>query len=302
MKRTVSLLALGGMVLAPLPAQAEDGVFTPSGNWIADYGDDYCRLVRTFTDGKDEVSLGLERIQPGAQVRLILIGNSLRPFRGADQLGYQFLPAGGALKTRYVRSRTGDDKQYLALDAVTLAPFVFTPPAPGTPPAPPPVYSRDKEQETAQAITAVSLSEGLIAPVRFETGSLKAPMAALQACADDLLQVWGLDPEKHKTLTANAFPNLTPDGWLPQGTIPFTEFSKFAGGANQVRMLIGVDGKPSSCTIYSPSLAQSLNARICSILMEKASFAPAKDAAGQAMASYWMGSPIMLGPRPGGRR
>ena len=26
-------------------------VFRASGNWTADYGDDYCRLIRTFSDG-----------------------------------------------------------------------------------------------------------------------------------------------------------------------------------------------------------------------------------------------------------
>ena len=30
--------------------------------------------------------------------------------------------------------------------------------------------------------------------------------------------------------------------------------------------------------------------------MEKASFTPAKDAAGETMASFWMGSPMFLGP------
>jgi hypothetical protein len=45
-----------------------------------------------------------------------------------------------------------------------------------------------------------------------------------------------------------------------------------------------------------PTLSESLNERICGLLMEKASFTPAKDAEGHAMASYWMGSPMFLGP------
>lgn len=301
MRRKVSSLTLAALLLAPLPAQAEDGVFTPTGGWVADYGDDYCRLARTFSDGKDQLSLALERLQPGAQVRLIMVGDGLKPFRGADQIAYQFAPAGASGKARYVRSQTADGKQYVSFDPVFLA--ALTPPAPGTPPGPPPVYSREREQETARGITGIALAEGLTSPVRIETGSLRAPIAAMQACADDLLKVWGLDPEKHKTMTAAAVLNPRQDGVLPQGTVPFSEFSKFGGGANQVRLLIGADGKVTGCAIYSPSLSQSLNDKICSLAKERASFQPARDADGQPMASVWMGSPMFLGPPfPGGRR
>jgi hypothetical protein len=305
MKGVLSGIAAAALLAAPAAqAQEETTVFRASGTWTADYGDDYCRLIRNFTDGTREMSLALERLQPGAQVRLIAVGEGMRPFRGADQIAYQFQPSGSSGKARYVRSATADGKQFVSFDPVTLAPPpAFTPPAPGTPPAPPPVYNRTEEQATARGINGLLLTEGLISPVRVETGSLGAPIAALQACADDLLTVWGLDAEKHKTMTA--MPILTPPsgGVLPQGTVPFGEFDKLGGGANQVRLLIGADGKVTACSIYSPSLSQSLNERICTLAKERASFQPAKDAAGQAMASVWMGSPVFLGPPfPGGRR
>jgi len=303
MKGMLSLFAAAAMVAAPAAQAQDETVFRPSGNWIADYGDDYCRLVRTFSDGTREMSLALERLQPGAQVRLIAVGEGMRPFRGAEQIAYQFLPSGSSGKTRYVRSETPDGKSFVSFEPVTLAPPpAFTPPAPGTPPAPPPVYSRTQELETARGVTGFLLTEGLISPVKVETGSLRAPIAALQVCADDLLTVWGLDAEKHKTMTAAPFLNPRPDGVLPQGTVPFTEFEKFGGGANQVRLLIGTDGKVTACSIYTPSLSQTLNQKICELAKERASFQPAKDASGAAMASVWMGSPMFLGPPFGGRR
>jgi hypothetical protein len=303
MKRTLSLLALVGLVAAPgaQAQEAEGNVFRPVGNWTADYGNDYCRLLRTFSNGKDEVSLALERTAPGTNFRLILVGGGISPYRRATELGYHFLPSGDAKKGRYVKSETADGKQYLSFDQMTLVPFVFTPPAPGTPPAPPPPYNRQAELDAARPITGIALAEGLTDPVRFETGSLRAPVAALQACADDLIKTWGLDPDKHKAMTAAATLVPNSDGVLPQGTIPFTEFEKFGGGANQVRLLVGADGKPTSCTIYQPSLSQSMNEKICKLAMERATFSPAKDAGGQAMASYWMGSPMFLGPPLRGR-
>lgn len=285
------------LVVAPAAqAQEDPAVFRPVGGWTADYGDDYCRLFRTFSDGNDEVSLALERTQPGAPVRLILVGDAIKTFRGADQIGFAFTPGGNSAKSRYVRSETTDGKQYLNFDPVTLAPVTFTPGAPLPP------YDRAAEQQAARGINGLALNEGLTDPVRFETESLRAPIAAMQACADDLLKVWGLDPDKHKAMTAPAMLNPRSDGVLPQGTLPFGEFGKLGGGANEVRLLIGTDGKPTTCTVRSPSLSQTLNTRICSLAMERASFQPAKDANGEAMASYWMGSPMFLGPPFGGRR
>jgi len=296
MKRLLWGCVAAGMLMSSAAQAQEAGVFRPTAGWVADFGEDYCRLVRTFSDGKDEVSLAMERTQPGGFLRLLLVGNGVTTFRGADQIGYTLLPSGGERDTRYVRSETADGQQFLGFDALTLAPLAFTPDTP------PPPYRRDTELETARGITGVALAKGLTKPVRFETGPLRAPVEVMQACADDLLVVWGLDVEKHKTMTAGPIPNPAPGGVLPQGTIPFGEFSKFGGGANQVRLIVGADGKPTSCTIYSPSLSTSLNNRICSLILKDATFQPAKDADGQPMASFWMGPPLAFGPPFPGRR
>ena len=173
--------------------------------WTADYGDDYCRLVRTFSDGTNEISLALQRIQPGAACGCSLVGDGDHGFRGADQIGYAF-PARGQPSARRATSvrRPADGQQFVEL-------------RPGDAGAarrrrrrrarPPPPYNRAAEQATARGITGVALDEGLTNPVRIETGSLGAPIAALQACADDLLTIWGLDAEKHKTMTAPADPD-----------------------------------------------------------------------------------------------
>src|SRR6187399_3657103 len=107
MKGMLSWVAAAALLAAPA-AQAQDAetVFRPAGNWTADYGDDYCRLIRNFTDGQRQFSLALERLQPGADVRLIVVGEGMRPFRGAEQIAYQFLPSGSSGKARYVRSES----------------------------------------------------------------------------------------------------------------------------------------------------------------------------------------------------
>jgi len=231
----------------------------------------------------------------------VFVGDGLKPYRSAEQLGYQFAPSGVAAKVGFVRSETADGRKFLSTDPVTLASFAGIGPVPadGTAPVAPP-YDRATELAAARGITALSLTEGLSLPVRFETGSLAPPIEVMQACTDDLVKFWGLDPDQHKTMTAVAVANPVPGGVLPMGTIPFTEFAKFGGGANQVRLMIGADGKPTSCAIYQPTLDAALNDRICKMIVDKATFQPARDAAGQPMATYWMGPPLMFGPPPPG--
>lgn len=293
MKKLIAILAVSGLALgAPVQAQDQPAVFRPAGNWTVDFGDDYCRLMRTFRNGDDEIALALERIRPGAQTGFILVGDGVKTFRGADQLGYTFAPAQSEREVRYVRSETADGKQYLNLGSVTL-----TPPAGGGGPGAAPAYDRAAEQAAAKGITAIGLAKGLTTPVRIETGELGAPVQVLQECADDLAKSWGVDP-----LATPAAAEGGGAGWLPQGTVPFADFAKLGGGANQVRLLIDAAGKPTKCDIHQPTLSAAQNEKICSLLMANGKFTPAKNAAGEAVAGYWIGNPQFLGPPGGGRR
>ena len=303
-KQIVTYMAAAAVtVSAVAPAAAQEArVYKPGGQWALDYGEDYCRLMRTFSDGENELSLALERIQPGPMMRMILVGDGIRTYRSAAELGWSFTPASGSeRKARYAQSKTADGKDYFNLGSVTVV--QFQPPAPGTPPGPPPAYDRNAEQAAAKPLTAIQLGTGLLQPIRIETGSLEAPVGALQACADDLAKTWGVDPAKLADKGAPAIPEGGGVGWLPQGTIPFDQFGKLVGESNQVRLLVDANGKPTSCHIHWPTLGDSLNKRICSTLMDKAKFVPAKDSEGNAMAGYWVGNPLFLGPPPpGGRR
>lgn len=321
MKKLIAACAALGMVTGT--AQAADGdpvVFKPAGDWTADYGDDYCRLVRTFSDGTNQITLGLERMQPMSLVKIMLLGNGIKLYRRADTIGYNYSPSGDSRTSQLLRSDTTDGQQMLIIDGANIGPMPSLPgfgvprrqfarvpggpppsapseagpaPAPGTP-----LYLPASETEYAAGIKGLMLTEGTLDPVSFETGSFKGVIGALQACTYDLLTYWGVDGEKHKTLSRTVVPQS--GNVLPQGTIGFQDFAKLAGGLNMVRVMIDANGTPTECKIHFASLDESTNAKICSHLM-KAKFLPALDSAGQPMASYWINSPFFLfGPPPGG--
>jgi hypothetical protein len=317
MKKIVTAFAALGMIAGP--AHAADGepvVFKPTGGWTADFGEDYCRLVRTFSDGTDQVSLAIERVQPGSMANLLLVGNGIKLYRRADTIGYNYLPAGDSRTTQLLRSDSADGQQMLIVSAVNVGQALpgfggpgggrggaATPPAAAAdspPPAPgTPFYKPAEEVAFAEGIKGLALTDGTVTPVQIETGSLKNPITVLQDCTYDLVSYWGLDGAKHRTLSRTVVPQGGTT--LPQGTVGFQDFAKLGGGANQVRLMIDAAGKPAECKIQAQTLGETTNRKICNYLMENAKFLPALDSEGQAIASYWMNSPLfMFGPPPGG--
>jgi hypothetical protein len=316
MKKAVAAFAVLGMISGTAQAADEPLVFKPATAWAADYGEDYCRLARDFSNGEETIALAIERVQPTTLVKVMLVGDSIKLFRGATSIGYNYLPSGDGRQTFLLRSEANDKRQLLILDNANIGPdlaALFGGPGAGGPgggggaaaPAGPafepgtPLYNTGVESEYAAGITGLMLTDGTITPVRIETGSLKNVIGALQTCTYDLLTYWGVDGEKHRTISRTVVPQSGTT--LPTGTIGFQDFGKLGGGANQIRVMVDASGAPTGCHVHFASLDESTNSKICNHLMKNAKFQPALDSAGQPMASYWISSPFgMFGPGPGG--
>jgi hypothetical protein len=65
--------------------------------------------------------------------------------------------------------------------------------------------------------------------------------------------------------------------------------------------MVDANGKATSCTIHWPTLDATTNDKICKAALANATFTPAKDAAGEPMPGYWVGSPLFMGPPFPGR-
>lgn len=315
MKKFVAAIAAIGVVSGT--AQAADGdpqTYRPATSWAADYGDDYCRLARDFSNGNQTIALALERVQPTTLVKLMLVGDSIRLYRSATSIGYNYLPSGDSRQGVPVRSKATDGRQLLIFDGVNIGPDLaalfsggFGGPgagpgggdASGAPAFEPgtPLYNAEIEAGFASGIQGIMLTAGTVNPVRLETGPMKAVIEALQACTYDLLSHWGLDGEKHRTISREVVPQSGTT--LPQGTVGFQDFAKLSGGMNQIRLMIDASGNPTDCKIHSPSLGDATNKKICDHLTKNAKFSPALDGSGQPMASYWIQSVFFLFGPPG---
>jgi hypothetical protein len=299
--RYSTAIAIAAALLAPAAVQASEGrgVFKASSAWALDYGEDYCRLMRDFSNGQETVGLFVERTQPGPVMRLVVLGDGVRLYRGSQEIGYRMSPSGAPRTVQRLRYQTADGQQYLNLGPTILADVPA--PVPGAPPAMPSPYTREGETALAATITGIALDRGLVDPVVLETGALGEAAGALQACADDLVASWGLDPVAHKSLTRPAMPAGPTAGWIASDAVPFADFAKLAGGNNELRMMIDASGKPTSCHVQWPTLDVAVNSGICTSVMGKAKFLPALDREGQAIDSFWTTSLFFLMPPFGGR-
>lgn len=307
MIRKLTTLACASLIVATslTPAVAQDAeprVFTRTGQWQLEAADEECRIARVFTNGDHQIALALERNRADPLVRIVLVTDALSFYRTAEELGYTFQPAGEHRAARYITAEMAGGQHYYNLGNVLLAvpPAAGTPlPTPGTPQ---PVYDRVAEQAYAAGITAIEFNEGLTQPVRLETGSLRAAITALQACQDDLLRSWGLDWEKHQTMTRRAAPDGAASDWIPAATIGFGDFASLSAGRNPFRVMVSAEGQPTACSAMWVSLDATKNERMCNAIMEHGRFLPALDAAGQPMASYWIVDYLFgLAPPPPGR-
>lgn len=310
MRKLVAAAGCAAMTLAaPANAQETPLVFDGAGDWTADFGEDYCRLLRTFSNGDDSITLAFERIQPGPNMRILAIGDAFRTFRGADRIGYDFAPRDAEPpfppSTDFATSATGDGSRLTILSFVSMQQLpvfnqAFQPrDGDGSEELPQfPGYDPASEVEDARSIHTLAFDDGMARPLHFELGPMGDVMQVLQQCTSSLVASWGLDPDRHATMQRGAFP--AQGALIGRSTVPFDQFARLAGNYNQVRVMVDASGEATGCHIHFPTLEANVNERICEEVIENADFSPAIDAEGNAMDSYWLAPVFVLfGPPPG---
>jgi outer membrane biosynthesis protein TonB len=119
---------------------------------------------------------------------------------------------------------------------------------------------------------------------------MRAPLAALDTCIDNLLTSWGIDVEKHKTLSQQTKPLKSPAKWVVSSDYPVGMLSAGQPALVNFRLSIGPDGAPTGCYIQATTRPKEFDNAVCKSVMKRARFSPALDAQGQPLASYYQNS------------
>lgn len=305
---------------------ADQTVLRPIGQWNMNYADESCQLARKFGVGGQETALQFEMFGPGETFTL-LISSRLLKFQENNKAmpstvlhptkkaylntTFQFLPLGKPAKLPGIP----------ALDRSTGMPTLMTPfrlrgydTAELTPSNKPPAQAQKDTAESLSAKTgerialekstnALLVAQPFNTPILFELGSLAQPFAALAACTDDLMKSWGLqtDPE-HLMVNPPEIIGDPQDLWKGNEKLMYSLFRNKGNAIIYFRLMLDETGVPERCIIQDSTQAEDFKEASCKILMEKARFKPATNAAGKPVKSVyrnsiryvWLRNPLQL--------
>lgn len=296
MGRTLHTIIKGGCLAAAalfsghaLAAEGGSGradVLEPSTTWQLDYAEDKCRLAREFGEGEARVLLAIEQFGPSDTFTLSMAGKPLVAASRAKDVKLRFgsLPVDETLE--FLAGDVAGYGRALFYSDVSVSAQI----------EPEPDNGDDDEVETS--LLTIDTNAALQAKhielayrnrsVKLATGELSSPLKALNQCSLDLLADWGLDPERHKTLTRSSF-------WVNKADItqmivnayPMGALLEGRQGVFQMRVLIDAQGNVTNCALLHATVTKHLVSPACKA-MQQARFEPALDVAGAPMASFYL--------------
>ena len=281
------ILALATPTLAAAAAPAPL-TLKPTSAWQVDYADERCRLGRQFGEGKQTVLLLMDRFGPSESFRLTIAGQVVKTFVEKGDADIQFGPNEQQQQIAFLNGNLGKEPALVFSGSARIAP-----PSAAETLA---IKNREKtewvvvepiSEDRQKAVRHLRVGKPLRKPVMLETGSMRAPLAALDTCIDNLLISWGVDVEKHKTLSKQAEPLKSPGKWVVSSDYPTDMLSVGQPALVNFRLSIGPDGVPSACHIQATTRPKEFDNAVCKSVMRRARFSPALDAKVQPMPSYY---------------
>ena len=318
--KIAALLAAFPLLFAGSPPPIE-----PSSKWLIDYGAQRCTLLRKFGDARSSVLIRFEQTEPHGSISILISGHRLPPGNGRrdnrlefQALGGVFLPAGLSVVTSageeegvYWAGGFSRGKWGLISDAAALQMAKALPPGdirrmavPGY--KSPPTSWKDWNWRTgdramreieerafddrAARVETVALNPGKWRAVILRTGSLSAPLRALEKCASDSLKDWGVDPAVDATIVDRPHPATDPSGIFTSDDYPSQAIS--AGKESRFHVWLNLDsaGRVTTCRVISTFATPEINDKMCRLVQERQQFVPARTADGTAVASYYVES------------
>jgi hypothetical protein len=272
------------LALSAVPVGAKEGdeplEMAPSSAWVMDYADDSCALRRAFKADTDEALLQLRAYGPGDGFEVTVASATLNAVNEQPKVRFDpdegFAEPPGAL---YFDQKQSDGILY----SDSLHPNARKK-------QPPPIepWSDAEREARERVVTGLTIDDGFARPLVLKTGAMHQPMNAMRKCIDELLGHWGLDPAVQRTLSRQVTP-VGQERWAQrvQANYPTEMLRAGRSGVANVRLIVGADGKPTSCIPNADNPDNAFDKHACEGMMRYATFEPALDANGQPTASFW---------------
>jgi hypothetical protein len=280
-----------------LIAAAEPVRLQPSSAWVLDYGEDSCRLIRTFGEGKEKTTLVFESDAPN-HMDMLATGKPLANYNvGA---GARFLPAGGKTFVGQSALSTSSGDPAILWSNVYLVPnplienrvpeYVDHNLKPAL--RPPPISLAEqasykaRRQEFAEKSAELEIQTRWKHAFVLETGSMGKAISMFDKCSRDSLRDWGVDPNLEDKIVRPAW---TSDAskWFTSDDYPKVMLTSGEVSEVRIRLLVDASGKVTKCTSLCHFKNPEFNEATCNAIMKRATLEPAELADGTKVPSYF---------------
>lgn len=253
----------------------------PASNWVADYGEDSCALRRVFSAGEDRVTLELSQMGPGDVFHVSVVSGTLARSNALPRVRFEPDPA-------FVAPQSPALVGNRDLRGVTYKASLRAGADKPDPSQPQPDWPTADREAREKSVTGLWIAESFRRTLLLETGSMHEPMTAMRACIDELVTHWGLDPAALRTLSRPPAP-VDQRVWQRRvlEAYPDAMARDNRGGTVHIRLILGSDGRPTTCLFDKARSHPTLAQPACDAIVKHGRFAPALDASGQPIASYW---------------
>lgn len=294
--RSFSIIAGLALVSSAVsPALAEPLLLAPTTGWQLRAHDDKCRMTRDFGDGENALTLWIDKAGDGPNFNVTLVGLPVRsPFGIYVRVG--FAP-GVSVERNYTIAKSSKGRPVLSFFGVQPVSFLAESAADDVEPTGDQEEGVNLAQGNATtladevtlrnrfaAIDALELSGGVINPIALELDQMLPMADDLWKCAEELTNRLSADlvasgSKQVETVDEEIWAAKIQENYPPH--LSLTEQQ----GSVAVRLTVNEQGSPTFCEVTGDSVL--FNDAACVQLLRHARFSPARDGAGNAVASFW---------------
>lgn len=265
----------------------------PSSQWVLDYGENRCRIVRTFADDDDgKTVIYFEQHSPRSGFAWLIAGDAVPK---KSKVKIRFGPDNGTIEKSGNTMTLGSygpaigSSGFAAVpeEVVKVRSLADMPSRDagdfGT--SPPPELVSTEHRDFGWVEVAAETKDA----VRLPLENMSEIQRAMRTCTDDLLRSWGLDPTQEAVLAQH--PRWTNMSEVAKDIVevyPRAAYMNGEQGTLALRIMVEADGTPSKCVRADLNETENLDNSACLLIMKKAQFEPAISADGEPVASYVM--------------
>jgi len=243
----------------------------PTSKWQMDYAPSECRLLRSFSEGNDRVTLQLSRLDVDDVLEMALAGPRMPATAEESDV---------AVSTSTVAQVPGMHARGYAAGKDSPGTIRFQPDLDL------PIALRHDVAANQQTRLGVNFARRY--SVQLELGSMKGALSALDKCMDDLITTWRLDPVEQRQRKSAPEPANDPVGWFRANDFPTSLNRGGLGGIVVMRLMVGADGLVTNCEVAKAGGDKAFEDLTCQLATSRARFRPAVGAGGQPIASVWI--------------